>query len=786
MAISYTETACIKKLQDIISETSLSFYKFILKEIHDKKISKEKLFPLFNGIDLKENDFEKELESQCRLAVLILLLQQTTESRGSKKNYSFVHSSFENLPQDFKNFLGLFSEHLKKKINNKTINDIERILEFPSDIIGNVYNKSLYNTYQQSHGQHFTQTAEADILNAFCIRNKTESVFDASCGSGVFLIRAFHFFQHFHEKDDTSFCMGGVDISHFATYLSAINFLFRDKKGKNNFTEIMTDNFININTQKDSENFHFPVDAIVGNPPFIRHEMMKGKKEWQKLIKEVHSISYISGQSDLYIYFLIHAASLLKEGGRLGWVISASWLDVQFGAGLQRFLLEYFKIITIIDYQAKRSFDTASVNTVLLVIEKCGGQVSRKKNKVKFVRLYSEYDKTIGKTESLSRINDSIKFADKIENCVENISDKNIQIEVISQEQLELNSTIKGNYQNGYWGAKYLRSPFIYTKIILHSGKKLIPLSEFVEVKYGVKTGANDFFYLIDETFKVHTLQDAEYKRIFGKRKQEHLKTWDKYGWYLSPINGKHFIFENEFVMPVFKTQKEANNLDVDISKLKFVVLNCNVPKNVLKEKQKKILTYIDLAENEFSIHKRPSVSGRVLWYDLTSSFIKSDFIFPSKIGEKYRLIDNRHARVVCDKVNYAIIVKKEWEAYSEEIFLMLNSIIFRYFIDLFSRQLTGSQTLSDVDVTLLKKTLIINPRDFSKGCRDVKELVRLVKSREQLPLSQEILEKDKFEIDLVIGKIIGLKECDVKELYKEAALYIKKRQIKSESFKSL
>ena len=36
--------------------------------------------------------------------------------------------------------------------------------------------------------------------------------------------------------------------------------------------------------------------------------------------------------------FIIYApAAFLREGGRLGYVISSSWLDVGFGAGFQKF-----------------------------------------------------------------------------------------------------------------------------------------------------------------------------------------------------------------------------------------------------------------------------------------------------------------------------------------------------------------------------------------------------------------------------------------------------------------
>ncbi|HEY9362230.1 MAG TPA: Eco57I restriction-modification methylase domain-containing protein, partial [Chitinophagaceae bacterium] len=544
-----------------------------------------------------------------------------------------------------------------------------------------------------------------------------------------------------------------------------------------NVAKIFTNNFLKLNN-----NDVLPVDACVGNPPFIRHELIDDKTEWIQLIKKEYSISYINGQSDLYIYFLIHAASFLKEGARLGWVISASWLDVQFGGGLQRFLLEHFKIIAIIDYQAKRSFETASVNTILLVIEKSEHERERKNHLVKFVRLYCEYEKLIGEIHSASRITSAIEFAKNIEAINENVCNENMRVTLARQIILENDSSVDGKYFNGYWGAKYFRSPKIYDKIILNSGDQFFPLSHFAEVKYGVKTGANDFFYLIDETHKALAFGEKEYENIFGDSKASHQQIWNTCGWFLSGLDNKHFIIEKEFVQPVFKTQKEADNLEVKISKLKFSVLNCKVPKDELKKENKRVLDYINFAEKEYNIQKRPSVSGRNLWYDLSSSFAKGDFIFPSKIGEKYRLIDNRKAKVVCDKVNYVIRIKDEFKQYADALFLILNSIYFRYFIDLFSRQLTGNQTLSDVDVNLLKKTKIPHPGIFEKNKTDVVSIIKRLKSREQLPLSKETLQKDKFEIDAVVLGYIGLDENDVKELYREAAAYVEKRQLKSDS----
>ena len=794
----FTEADCVQSLQDVVSEISRLIFKYILNEKSTERFLKSGIFSYLhenNFFDNKNNIIEKKLENHCRLVALFLILKKFAESKiaGEPVNFSdvklYLDNSYQQLPENFRNFLDYFSGVTEENFTRKQIDSIDCIIDNPSDIIGIVYNKFSYNEHQQNHGQHFTQSSEADILNAFCINKKTQIILDSSCGSGTFLLRAFYFLQHFHPEIPKEILVSnltGVDISPYAVYLTAINLFLKNKDNFNSEKNLFKENFLKKSFKENNQSKkRLPFfDACIGNPPFIRHEVMDNKKEWLKLIKEEYGISFISGQSDLYIYFLIHTSFFLKEGARLGYVISASWLDVQFGGGLQRFLLDHFKIITIIDYQAKRSFNTASVNTVLLVIEKCKDAFKRKNNLIKFVRIFSEYEKIIGHIESKSRITNAIKFAATIENLRQNYLDKNFQVETITQKQLEDNSTISGKYSNGHWGARYLRSPEIYNKIISNAGKKLIPLSDIAEVKYGIKTGANDFFYLIDETEKAQNLSTENYEKTFGQKKEKHQQTWKDCGWYLCALNDQHFIIEREFVKPVFKTQKEADKLDVKISNLKFIVVHCNISKEILAAKNKRILHYIHFAEKEFAIHKRPSINGRNLWYDLTSSLSKGQFIFPSKIGEKYRLIDNRTAQVGCDKVNYVIKIKPEFKQYTNELFLILNSICFRYFIDLFARQLTGSQTLSDVDVNLLKKTGIPHPAHFRDHCKCIDTLMKEIKSREQLPISKEILQEDKLKIDQAIFNAIGLKEIDRNQLYKEASEYVEKRQIKSDSLK--
>ena len=126
--------------------------------------------------------------------------------------------------------------------------------------------------------------------------------------------------------------------------------------------------------------------------------------------------------------------------------------------------------------------------------------------------------------------------------------------------------------------------------------------------------------------------------------------------------------------------------------------------------------------------------------------------------------------------------MRKHYEDYSDILFLILNSILFRFFVDLFARQLTGSQTLSDVDVNVVEKTLIIKP-ELLKGCKkELASILKSLKSREQGTIYEEVKQTDRRALDTIILEALGLIAVDVDELYKEACAYVKRRSEKSDS----
>ncbi len=678
------------------------------------------------------------------------------------------------------------------------------------DIVGAIYNTLIDNQEQHDRGQHFTNTNEVDIVNAFCINESTRYVMDSGCGAGTFLVRAYSLMKSFNPTLTHSQLLErlwGVEIAPFPAFLATMNLSLLNIAALENYPVIIQSDFSDVKESaayklffkneshlfktKRLDERHSEVeiplfDACIGNPPYIRQERITGKIKWNNLAKVEWNIDKINQQCDLFVYYLMHTSSFLKVGGWFGYVISDSWLDVSFGRDLQKFILDHFKIIAIISHSTTRSFETASITTAILILQKNKIPVERQSNSVRFVKVHKEYDEIFGSDKQDKRWTTINKFIKNIIDAKTGVY-ADYSVFVRNQGELEKDSTIGGKYQNGHWGAKYFRTPPVYNKIIEKAGDKLIALSAIVEIKRGFTTGANEFFYVIDETERAKLLSEEEYKLHFGITRDKHKIDWRTYGWYYSEMTKNHHVMERRYFKPLFKTQKEAVNLNVEKGNLKYKVLVCNEQKATLRKFKDKIAEYISEAESPRNqINTRPSCYSRISpekekdWFHLGEDLFVGDFIFPSKIGEYYRLIDNREAKVYCDKVNYNIKIKKRYEDYSDIIFLMLNSITFRFFIDLFARQMVVK--ISDVDVNVVERTFIVKPELFQERKRELSSIMKSLKNREQGTIYEEIKQQDRRALDTIIFEAIGLNASDVDDLYKEACLYVKQRSEKSDS----
>ena len=121
--------------------------------------------------------------------------------------------------------------------------------------------------------------------------------------------------------------------------------------------------------------FDFPItekfDAIIQNPPYVRHELLtKGENNKEKILKSIAGLNVsIPQKSNLYIYFLLKSLLHLKEGGKLVAITYDSWLYSEFGAHLKRILLQFGQIEAVYHFK-KNAFPNASVGATIIEFTK--------------------------------------------------------------------------------------------------------------------------------------------------------------------------------------------------------------------------------------------------------------------------------------------------------------------------------------------------------------------------------------------------------------------------------
>jgi hypothetical protein len=105
-------------------------------------------------------------------------------------------------------------------------------------------------------------------------------------------------------------------------------------------------------------------DAVIGNPPYVRQEQLAPIKPY---LEQAYSETY-HGMADLYIYFVSQGLRVLRQGGRLAYIASNSWLRANYASPLRNFLRTQATVEQLIDLGDNRVFaDAPDVYPVILV-----------------------------------------------------------------------------------------------------------------------------------------------------------------------------------------------------------------------------------------------------------------------------------------------------------------------------------------------------------------------------------------------------------------------------------
>lgn len=178
-------------------------------------------------------------------------------------------------------------------------------------------------------GTFYTPSDVASSLAAWAIRSPRDVVLEPSFGGCSFLAAAISRFS------DLGFKNGARNIYGFDVDPVAFEHLSR-------FTAVDVHKFKRENfltAQRD-----FQVDCVIGNPPYVRHH----RYSEEELPLHIREELQISGRTDLWCAFLLRAASFLKPGGRLAFVVPAAFLFADYASPARDFLRDQFREVKVI------------------------------------------------------------------------------------------------------------------------------------------------------------------------------------------------------------------------------------------------------------------------------------------------------------------------------------------------------------------------------------------------------------------------------------------------------
>ena len=411
---------------------------------------------------------------------------------------------------------------------------------------------------QQDLGTYFTPKPVAEWISSRVLEQLFErkeirniKIYDPTIGEGVFLTAIVNKLDNLYGKEP-----------QILTNIVVIELFGSDLQKK--YIDLCSKSLSNLISEKSGIKYAVPkiinadgfaelldhpkyYDIILGNPPYIRQEALS--KDLKSKLRASISRIYpdfqekISKQADYYVYFIMVGFNALKLNGILAFVVSTSWMNSKFGINFRKFLIYLPARILFAFSPEKRLISEVKINTMIIFIQK-------KKVKPDHIEVHKLEMSDSGRIKIIS--------SKKI---------KNDKLDKISN-----------------WETYFFRLPSKFFEIYKQFSEHLIPLKQLAEVKTGVYTGLNDFFYI-------------------RKNEDNNLE---------KPQPSSQFLFK------VIRSPKQINNWEITKNDLSHRLLICQKSKKFLKKHDIETLNYILWGEKQ-STRLKQKVVTKISWPNVPS-----------------------------------------------------------------------------------------------------------------------------------------------------------------------
>lgn len=289
-------------------------------------------------------------------------------------------------------------------------------------------------TAEKLRGGFYTPEPIAAFILKWGINGSSDyEILEPSCGDGVFL-------EQLKENNHKFNSVTAIEFDEIEAEKA-------DKIKLNNKTVINTDFHLYCN--ETTSRF----DLVVGNPPYIRYQYFQEEQKNEAIKVFNRAKLKYSKLTNAWVSFVVGSSLLLKEKGKIGFVIPAELLQVSYAQQLREFLAHFYNKINIISFE-KLVFPNIQQEVVLLLCEKNGSD---------------------------SHLIEHLELRDAS------------YLEKLDVNRLK-SPTKKIDFKSNKWTYYFLDQEEIDFLENIASKRKVPIIGKYANVEVGITTGANDYF----------------------------------------------------------------------------------------------------------------------------------------------------------------------------------------------------------------------------------------------------------------------------------------------------
>lgn len=300
----------------------------------------------------------------------------------------------------------------------------------------------------------------------YALADHATTLFDPAVGEGAFFRAA----KAVAERRGMSLQLSGMEIDPRALAQATASGLSQADLAKVRIGDFVLD------PPKES----FP--AIVANPPYVRHHRLCAERKTQLRRLSAQIIGkLLDGRAGLHVYFLIQALTLLKEGGRLAFIVPADTCEGKFAHDLWVWITSNFALDAVLTFVPEASpFPGLDTNPLVLFIRK-----TRPTEEFYWARCYRPERSAIAQW-----VRSGFGEVDSAD---------------LSAVRREVREGIMTGLSRTPPPPVYIAPKYV--------------LGDFAQVMRGIATGANDFFFMTLERMNRLGLPREYFVRAIGRTK---------------------------------------------------------------------------------------------------------------------------------------------------------------------------------------------------------------------------------------------------------------------------